>query len=267
MVSRKIVTTAGGRRYTANAYASIRLLRYLGCDLPVDWFYVNDLELPEKWVAAVETIPGVKCFNLNLTNNVNSKRAAGGWQAKIESILATDADEVLYLDADNFVRRDPEYLFNSDLFKEYGAILWPDGWVWEEKRRKDLENYFGVTIDIKHQTESGQLLFDKRRCKLALERTREYNINSDEIYEIVYGDKDTFYFGFMTTNTPFTFIKTLPQTGHGCLLQHDMYGDIIFTHLTGGKWALNGRPFTTEASLPHLNKCREFIADLRELLK
>ena len=262
---RKIITVAGGKKYTTNAYASIKLLRHLGCDLPVDWFYINEQEMPEKWLVAA-SIPGVQCINLKLNEKQHNGKSLGGWQAKIEAILATDADEVLYLDADNFVWRDPEYLFNSDLFKEYGAILWKDVTDWEKERIKGLERYFGVAPKHKSQAESGQLLFDKRRCLKALEKVREYNVTSEETYKVVYGDKDTFYFGLLTTDTPFAFINRRPSCGKGCLLQHDMYDDILFTHLTGGKWSLNGRPFTDESSLPYLNRCRGFIEELRKQL-
>jgi len=36
--------------------------------------------------------------------------------------------QVLYLDADNFVLRDPTTLFNSHQYNETAAILWPDFW-------------------------------------------------------------------------------------------------------------------------------------------
>lgn len=263
---RKIITVAGGKKYAVNAYASIRLLRHLGCNLPVDWFYINEQEMPNKWLEIIEQIPNVSCINLKLNEKKFNNKALGGWQAKIEAILNTDADEVLYLDADNFVWRNPEYLFRSDLFKENGAILWKDVSSWEEERLKGLERYFGMAPQHKSQTESGQMLFDKNKCMKALEKVRGYNLNSEKTYKVVYGDKDTFYFGFLTTNTPFGFIKTPPNVGRGCLLQHDMYGEVLFTHLTGGKWSINGRPFTDEESLPHIRECRVFIGELRKWL-
>jgi alpha 1,2-mannosyltransferase len=262
---RSIVTVAGGSHYGCNAYASIRLLRDLGCQLPVEWYYLNDKEMPPNWLAAAEAIPDVRCHNL-MQGTVDNRKACGGWQSKITAILAADADEVLFMDADNFARRDPTYLFDSELYLAHGAVLWPDISVWEADRRAVLKSYFGVYPQHESQTESGQLLFDKQRCRAALEQVAVYNCDSAYVYKIVYGDKDTFYFGFVATGTPFNYIPKPPKCGRGCLLQHDPYGEILFTHLTGGKWAIHGRPFTDEGSLPHLQLCRTYLAELREHL-
>lgn len=263
---RKVITLAGGRRYGCNAYASIRLLRYLGCKLPIEWYYLNEVEMPHNWIKAVEAISDVTCINCNC-GGVDNRKERGGWQAKIKSILKSNADEILFMDADNFVRRDPTYLFDSDLYKEHGAVLWPDISNWEKSRLEGIKKYFGIYPQHKTQTESGQMLFDKNRCLRALEQTAQYNLDSNHAYKIVYGDKDTFYFGFLATNTPFNFIPKRPKCGFGCLLQHDPYDEIVFTHLTGGKWALHGRQFTNKDSLPHLYKCKEFLAELRDQLQ
>lgn len=34
--------------------------------------------------------------------------------------------EILYLDSDNLVVRDPTFLFDSPVYKQYGIVLWPD---------------------------------------------------------------------------------------------------------------------------------------------
>jgi alpha 1,2-mannosyltransferase len=260
-----IITVAGGRHYGCNAYASIRLLRYLGCELPIEWYYLTDEEMPTKWIQAVEAIPNTKCFNLNCGDKDNRK-ARGGWQSKIKAILKSEAVEVLFMDADNFIRRDPTYLFETELYQEHGAVLWPDIYDWEKQRYEGLKNYFGVCPQHKHQAESGQLLFNKNKCIKALEQTVQYNLDSEHAYKVVYGDKDTFYFGFIATDTPFNFIPKRPACGYGCLQQYDPYDKILFTHLTGGKFALHGREFTTKDSLPHIDKCKEFLGELREQL-
>ena len=259
-----IVYLAGGKTYFVNAYASIKMLRHLGCNLPVEWFYLGD-EMKPNWIKIVEEIPNVKCINLgNL--NTNNRKDMGGWQNKITSILESSFDEVLFLDADNFVWRNPEYLFETKEYQETGAFLWKDISDWRPEQNDELEKYFGCVPTTKECCESGQLLFNKTKCMKALERTKEYNLDSANAYKIVYGDKDTFYFGFVSTKTPFHFIEKRPDIGYKCLHQHDTDGKVIFSHLTGGKWALNGRPFITQQSYPYVKECKEFINELRDKL-
>jgi alpha 1,2-mannosyltransferase len=261
---RGIITLAGGRKYFVNAYASIRMTRHLGCNLPIKWFYLGD-EMKPEWIKIIEEIPNVKCIDLGNVNSNNAK-ANGGWQNKINAIINCSFDEVLFLDADNFVWRNPEYLFDCEQYKETGAILWKDISDWRKDQNKALEKYFGCIPTTKECCESGQLLFNKNKCMDALLRTAEYNKDSKNAYKIVYGDKDTFYFGFVSTNSPFHFMQKRPSCGYKCLHQYDHNGDIVFSHLTGGKWALNGRPFITKDSYPYVKECGEFIKELKEKL-
>lgn len=262
---RGVVYLAGSKRYFVNAYASIKMLRHLGCTLPVEWFYLGE-EMRPEWVALVENIGDVKCIDLG-GGDTNNAKANGGWQNKITAILESSFTEVLFLDADNFAWRDPEYLFESTEYKETGTLLWKDISDWRPEQNPVLENYFGCVPTTRECCESGQLLFDKSRCIKALNKTKEYNLDSANAYKIVYGDKDTFYFGFVSTNTPFHFIEKRPKCEIGCLQQYDPHGNnIVFSHLTGGKWALNGRPFITNKSYPHVKECSGYIKELRELL-
>jgi len=261
---RGIVYLAGGKTYFINAYASVKMLRHLGCNLPVEWFYMGE-EMKPQWIKVVENIPNVRCIDLGKLNKNNAK-ANGGWQNKITAILASSFDEVLFLDADNFVWENPEYLFEAKEYKENGAILWKDISDWRKDQNKVLEDYFGCIPVTKECCESGQLLFNKDKCLKALNKVKEYSLDSENSYKIVYGDKDTFYFGFVSTRTPFHFIEKRPKCEIGCLQQYDTKGNIIFSHLTGGKWALNGRPFITNESYPYVKECSDYIKKLRNEL-
>lgn len=262
---RGIVFLAGGKTYFINAYASARMLRKLGCNLPIEWFYLGD-EMKPEWIRVVEEIPNTKCIDLGQLNK-NNRKDNGGWQNKINAVLNSSFDEVLYLDADCFVWRNPEYLFETREFKETGALLWKDISDWKKEQNPVLKKYFGVEPQHQECCESGQLLFNKEKVMGALLKTKEYNANSKKYYEVVYGDKDTFYFGFLSTNTPFCFVPKRPSIGYKCLLQHDTSGEIVFSHMTGGKWGLNGRPFTVVESYPFIKDCSIILRELSEKLK
>ena len=260
-----IITLAGGKKYFINAYTSVRMIRKLGCNLPIEWFYLGD-EMKPEWIKIVEEIPSVKCIDLGNLNKNNAK-ANGGWQNKINSVLESSFDEVLFLDADCFVHRNPEYLFETKEYLETGALLWKDISDWRQEQFRVLKNYFGAEPKHRECCESGQLLFNKKKCLKALLNTKKYNEDSENSYKIVYGDKDTFYFGFLTTNTPFHFIEKRPLCGLGCLLQHDTNGKIIFSHFTGGKWSINGRPFTNKESYPYIVDCSGILKELKTRLE
>jgi hypothetical protein len=238
---RGIVTCAGGRIYFANAYANCRLIRDLGCNLPIFWFYLGE-EMRPAMIQAAEEIPGVKCIDLDPTATGFKQKSKGGWQIKCRSILEAPINEVLFLDADCFPDRNPEYLFESDPFREFGTILYPDVWTWSSDRLDALDRWFGVRPLVgSRQVESGQMYFDKNRCQKALRVVAVYNEHADEVYKVVFGDKDTFLIGYLRTETPYYMNPHLPDCNAFGLLHKDLEGKRLFTHCTGGKWDLHGR--------------------------
>ena len=51
---------------------------------------------------------------------------------KMYSLFLTDFDEFLFLDEDNMLVRDPEYLFDYMEEKNVSALFWPDIWPFYE---------------------------------------------------------------------------------------------------------------------------------------
>jgi len=96
---------------------SVRMLREHNVDIPVEVF------VPESALGYCRNIPwgsnNVKCrATPPLHKYVN----------KLYAILASSFEEVLFMDADNFVLRDPERLFDAPEYKKTGAMFWPDLW-------------------------------------------------------------------------------------------------------------------------------------------
>ena len=50
----------------------------------------------------------------------------------MNSLFLTDFDEFLFLDEDNMLVRDPEYLFDYMEEKNVSALFWPDIWPFYE---------------------------------------------------------------------------------------------------------------------------------------
>ncbi len=179
-------------------------------------------------------------------------------------------DEVLFLDADSFPRRDPEYLFHEPQYVKHGAVFWPDMWKWsadsnphvgEAAGKALLDAKFGVTLPDQ-QIESGQMMFVKRKCQKALEAVGSLNRNSEDTYKVVFGDKDTFLIGFLQAQTDFLINPHPCSPFRGGLLQRDLQGDPLFVHLTGGKFQRHGRLLVSNADLPGANQAAAITWDL-----
>ena len=90
-----------------------------------------------------------------------------GYQLKVNSILFSSFEQILFLDADNVPVKIPDPIFEAPAFEETGIILWPD--YWKHTGAPLLPYEIGLTDDASEKfredqtAESGQLVWDKRR--------------------------------------------------------------------------------------------------------
>ncbi len=66
-----------------------------------------------------------------------------------------------------------------------------------------------------HYQESGVVLIDKSRHRLGVENILELNRNHEEIYKMVFGDKETYWMGMEMAGEPYTFNSGYPRTVRG----------------------------------------------------
>lgn len=254
---RGIVICSGGFRYNTCAWVLIRMLRHLGCKLPIQVWYLGDEERDGQWgefVAPydVEYVDATKLRNAPW-------QPAGGWQLKSFAMLQSPFREVLLLDADNVPVANPEYLFDLPEYREKGAIFWPDGV--RTPRESNRWRVFDVPYRDEPEQESGQILVNKELCWRPLNLCNWYNEHSEYFYQVVYGDKDTFRFAWHRLNLPFAMparaFESIPCT----LCQHDLDGNRVFQHRVHAKWTIaeNRRI----AGFQHEDTCIQFIAELR----
>lgn len=256
MPGKGIVTLAGGEVYGTNAYLTCRLLRHHGCSLPVEWFYLPGESLPPCDIEGVTYIP------LDYAKKDTYCKGKGGWQNKPVSIQRSSFDEVLFMDADCFAERNPEYLFNEPIYKDKSALYWLDIGVFTKTEKDYLQKYFNVRHDLQRCFESGQMLINKTKNKMMLNLCVIYN-QTPQVYKILLGDKDTFFFAHKITSSPFGFVNVYPKIGQGYLIQHDMQGRIAFRHLTGAKWYLQACKPTVEPTFPNCDLLYAWLEELR----
>jgi len=261
---RGIVTLAGGPLYFINAYVNCRLLRLHGCTLPIEWFCLG-AELPEEWRRTVlRDVPNLRFIDFGGAST-NNHKGRGGWQAKIEAILASSFLEILFVDADSFARRDPTAMFDSPVFREHPCILWPDIRRFKRPARRFLEREFGVPLP-ERQVESGQMMFRKPDCIRGLLRTQAINRNSERVYKILHGDKDTFLIGAIQGGVNYTVVPYTAERVKGGLVQKDFDGNAMFTHLTNSKWTPSEPSLIQEVHFPRLHEAYEFYREACEVV-
>jgi len=244
---RGIIIPAGGlcKIYSADspqpyfwcAYAAAHMLRHYGCSLPIEfWFLPGEMEQVEH----IELYARRLSVTLHVLDTSNM-RVAHGWQVKINAILQSKLDLVIHLDADNIVTRDPEYLFDTEEFKNNAAMFWGDnpalrdhrGYVGPKQWHRLGEGREDTVRDI----EAGQMVIDKKRGARALQVVKHladhaeywggFNGGKPGIW---YGDKTDFHVGFAITGTPHWICQGFRWNYGGFYEHRDPAGRLLFQH-------------------------------------
>ncbi len=107
---------------------SVKMLRKFKCNLPIEFWHFD--EITEKETALLTSsmdLITVRNMKTILDSPLKLKKEDGRmWEMKGASILHSSFDQVLFLDTDNVPAKDPTFLFDSQPFRETGAIFWKD---------------------------------------------------------------------------------------------------------------------------------------------
>ena len=242
---RGIVICGGGNYYFPCVWVCIRMLRRVGCRLPIELWYRGPHEMTDEMRALVEPY-GVVCQDAFAVSQQFPVHRLDGFEMKPYAIMHNRFAEVLYIDADNVVVRDPEYLFDSALYLQTGSLFWPDvpthtslPWYLSE----DAWEVMGLSFRHEPQFESGQVVIDKRRCWRPMQLTMHLNEHSDYYYGLFYGDKDTFHVSWRRVGQEYSMIPLPPRVlaDHRVLIQFDSAQRALFQHRCNVKWTLARR--------------------------
>lgn len=261
--SRGIVICGGGIRYFTSAWVCIRMLRRLGCRLPIELWHLGEAELDSHMRALVEPYE-VACVDAVKIRRRYPARRIRGWALKPYSILHSAFQQILFLDADNVPVSDPEFLFDSDAFRKTGAVFWPDYRKCGNERALQIWRSCGLRQPNEQEFETGQILVNKERCWKALCLSLWFNENCDFYYRYIHGDKETFHLAFRKLRTRYSLVSTPIHTLERTMCQHDLDGRRLFQHRNRDKWdylLCNRRikDFWLEET------CREYVQELRKI--
>lgn len=272
------IVIAGGGRYFPSAYITIRVLRHVGCRLPIQLWHLTG-EMDDVTRSLVSPFD-VTCFDAEDVCRQQNHRFHPswwrGWQLKPFAILHSSFEEILYLDADSYPTRNPEFLFDWPGYRQHGAIFWPDIDDSAILLPRDRPPIFGIVEFEDRPTESGQLLINKRECWRELNLAWFYNSHAEFTYRVLWGDKDTFPIAWKRLGREYARMWPTASANGQAVLQYDDAGCLLFQHRATDKFRLPGTRFDSTQQRPGANQynpslihedfCFATLDELRELL-
>jgi hypothetical protein len=163
---------------------------------------VNSYQIEQFNEFSDVTINNLQDFGMRLSTPKDSKL----YSMKGATLLLSKFDEILLLDADNIPARDPTFLFDSDPFKETGALFWKDYWM----TRCDNPVLKVLELGCIHENEqeSGQLVIKKSSPGVlkALSLAFYVQRKTSHFGNFILGDKDTFRLSWRYLNVPYHMV-------------------------------------------------------------
>lgn len=268
-LGRGVVVAGGGDRYFPSLYVTIRALRHVGCMLPIQvWYFGRRDELPADKQAILEPY-GVECVDADAIRLRHPARQLNGWELKVFATLHCRFEEVLFLDADCYPCRNPEFLFDREDYRACGAIFWPDMATFDDRLRWQA---FGVEDPRRPgSVESGQYVVDKKRCWRPLQLAWHYNDFSDFYYRYCYGDKHTFEVAWTRCAQPFVMWDTQARWEDVAYVHPGPDKEPLFVHRCADKFRFRPQTYVTRQNhevpafhqrLPLERRCWGWLKDL-----
>ena len=257
---RGIVICAGGTKYFPCAWVALKQLRALGCELPVEIWYLGPFEMDQRMIDILRPL-GATCIDAQRVSTEHPARRLFGWELNPYSIIHSSFEEVIFLDADNVVVEDPSFLLDCPEYVDKGAIFWPDFRNLEKHR--SIWDICDVVYRDEAEFETGQIVVHKRRCWAELQLTMHINEYSDFYYKHIHGDKDTFHMAWHMLQTPYAMPSRRIHALRHTMCQHDFDDRRIFQHRNMDKWRLDGTNTKIPGFVDEAN-CLSFLAELRD---
>ena len=161
------------------------------------------------------------------------------FQIKGAAIQQSSFDEILYLDTDSYLLRNPESLFQSQHWNDTGLLLWPD--YTKSHPTNPLWRLLGQPCRNEYEGESGQIAISRTRHREVLWLVEYFALHHEEFYGFMGGDRDSFRAAALLLGRSWRGPKRLnaaagvsldgfPNGGGHTMLQSDMDGKWMFVH-------------------------------------
>jgi len=271
---RGIVTAAGGR-HIAGLWVLLSLIRDVHhCVEPVEVWYLGEEDFPEQ-IRRLFSWPDVTFIDASRHPQRQTMGMMSGWMLKSYAITNCRFSEAIWIDADVVPQRSPALLFDEPLYRETGALFWPD--VRTSNPYNPIWRFLGLEPSAGPEWESGLMVIDRLRHWHPLLLAHHFNAQSDFYYQYVLGDKETFHLAWRVLDAEFTLIRfpvVVPTSRYesgdpvpyriAAMWQHDPRGHRLFLHRTGSKFSPWGRNIVSDGDAMHDN-CMAALERLRDI--
>ncbi len=260
---RGIVMAAGDSSSVNRARTNIRFLRSYNCTLPVEVFHfrneisgsdkslLEELSLPAHHSGEKEDGQGSMKVTVREVEGVRKENLWKEFQVKGAAIQQSSFDEILYLDTDSYLLRNPEYLFESKQWQETSLMLWPD--YTKSHPTNPLWRLTGQPCRDEYEGESGQILISRSLHQDLLWLVEYFAMHHRTYYGFMGGDRDSFRAAALLLGKKWTgpgrlnaaagvVLKDYAQGGGHTMLQSDPEGKWTFVHANLIKHASFSRP-------------------------
>ncbi len=253
---RGIVICASGVAELTSAWVCIRMLRRLGCTLPIQIWPWSPMEVDARMKSLLRPL-GVECVDALAVRRKHPTTIARGPLLKPFALLHCPFEEVLLLAPETVPVRNPEYVFESRQFGANGAVAWPavasheiPASAWH---RCGLEPKAGPVAD------TSAIFVSKARCHKALALCLWYGEHPTAYRESTRGGEDAFHLAFHKLGLPFALgVRRRDEADRA----RDFAGRLLFQFRRQERWSL----FFSGHRVPGFRcekECREFLEDLR----
>jgi Mannosyltransferase putative len=269
---RGVVIAGGGDRFFPSLYVTVRALRHVGCRLPIQvWYLGRNDEMPAGQEALLAPLE-VECVDADKVRRRYPARRLSGWELKVFATLHSPFEELLFLDADCYPCRNPEFLFELAEYRARGAIFWPDTVADDPLLAWSA---FGVPDPRRlGSVESGQFVVHKKLCWEPLNLAWFYNDHSDYYYRYGFGDKHTFEVAWTRCARPFVMWEPKATWVEVAYVHRGPDLKPLFVHRCCDKFRFAGHAYNTmqfhplplfHASLPLEQECWRWMSELARL--
>lgn len=215
--TRGIILSADSSRFVYTCHFLAMLRNYHKSTLPVEIFYLGDLDLPKSMRDHLVAQYNVTTIDLAKDPLYNDDFAKlGGYAIKPFALLATSFSEVLLSDADTVLLSAPEVFFDQKGYREHGTLFFQDRLVdhFSESGHNFLVQQMGYRQvseklsqtpfwkkKLKHLQESGIVVMDRSRPEVFAASLFTAWQNLQLMRETVldrhfWGDKESFWMAF-----------------------------------------------------------------------
>lgn len=259
---RGIVMAASGAEYFTCAWVCIRMLRRLGCTLPIELWHRDSQDWCKDFDRVLEPY-GVRVREADPILQREPADIGHPFALKPFALVHSAFRELLWLDADQVPVQNPEFLFHQPEFRRSGAVFWPD--YLRFPKEHPMWGFTGVPYRDEPEVQAGELLIDKSKHWKPLRLALWFNEHHRFFYRHMNGDKDTFRFAWHKLGAEFVMAPHPIHTLAGTMCQHDFEGRRLFQHRNRLKWSLKKKNVKVEG-FEYQEDCLEFVESLRHLL-